>query len=210
MSNIEINNFMENFNTITERDTIKEICDKLRLIDEQLSDIVKIFRGKYEFWKTVKDYENYSVSSFGRVKNDKFNRIMKPCKNAGGYYKVGLYKNGKRKPHLINRLVAIAFLSNHDNKPMVDHIDGIKTNNNILNLRWASSSQNAFNQGKPKTNTSGFKGISFDKGRQKYRAQININGKYKHLGYFQTAEDASHAYDEKAKEIHGDFYYKNK
>ena len=88
MSNLEIKNIMEKFDTITERDTLKEICVKLRLIDEQMSDIVKTIYGKYEIWKTVKDFENYSISSFGRVRNDKFNRIMEPCETTGGYYHV--------------------------------------------------------------------------------------------------------------------------
>ena len=206
----EIENIMKKFDTITERDTLKEICDKFRLIDEQLSDIFKTIYGKYESWKVVKDFENYSVSSFGNVRNDKFNRILKPGKNADGYYQVSLSKEGKVKNHKINRLVAIAFLPNHDDKPIVVHIDREQiTNNNITNLRWITISQSNYNQGKPKTNTSGFKGVSFDKSKQKYVAFICINGKNKNLGLFQTAEDASQAYDAKAKEFHGDFYYKN-
>ena len=209
MSNIEIDNIMKNFDTIAETDTLTEILNKLRLIDEQMSDIVKVIYGKHESWKTIRDYENYSVSSFGRVYSNKTNRILKPGRNTGGYYHVDLCKNGKGKPHLINRLVAIAFLPNHDNKSMVDHIDGNKTNNNIINLRWATRSQNSYNQDIHKDNTTGFKGVTWYKSRQKYVAQIRINGKNKHLGYFQRAEDASQAYDAKAKEIHKEFYYKN-
>ena len=192
-----------------EIDTVNEILNKLRLIDTKMSDIIKVIYGKYEIWKTVKDFENYSVSSFGRVRNDKFNKIMKPSKNSEGYYVVGLCKNGKAKTHTIHRLVGITFLPNHDNKSMVDHIDENKMNNNIINLRWSTGSQNQFNKDKHKNNTTGFKGVSFDKPRQKYRAQIRINGKGKHLGYFQKPEDASKVYDAKAKEIHGEFYYKN-
>ena len=211
MSNIEIKNFMENFNTIAETDTLKEIFDKFRLIDEQLSDIFKTIYGKYESWKVVKDYENYSVSSFGRVYSIKTDRILKPGKNTGGYHYVNLCKNGKAKKHKIHRLIGIAFLPNHDNKPMVDHIDRKqKTNNNITNLRWSTGSENGYNQDIHKKNMTGFKGVSWHKGNQKYVAQININGKKTHIGYFQKAEDAGYAYDEKAKEIHGKFYYKNK
>ena len=92
----------------------------------------------------------------------------------------------------------------------VDHIDENKANNNVKNLRWATSNENGYNQGKNKTNTSGFKGVSFDKNTNKYQARININGKRKHLGYYKTPEEASKSYEIKAKEIHGDFYYKNK
>lgn len=173
-----------------------------------MSDIFKTIYGKHEFWKMVKDYEDYSVSSFGRVRNDKTDKIMKPSKNTQGYYQVGLYKNGKEKKHRVNRLVAIAFLPNHDNKPMVDHIDENKMNNNITSLRWATRSQNGYNKGKQKNNMTGFNGVSLHKGSQKYNAQININGKNTHLGLFQTTEDASQAYEAKAKEIHKEFYYK--
>ena len=65
-------------------------------------------------------------------------------------------------------------------------------------------------QDKQINNTSGFKGVSFNKPVNKYQALININGKRKHLGYFETAEEASKAYDTNAKQIHKDFYYKNK
>ena len=206
----EIKNSTKKFDMIAKGDTLKEICYKLKLIDGQLSDIVKTIYGKYESWKTIRDYENYSVSSFGNVRNDKTDRILKPRKDTGGYYKVDLCKKGKAKTHTIHRLVAIAFLPNHDNKPMVDHIDEIKTNNNITNLRWSTDSQNNCNKDKYKNNTSGYKGVSWNKANQKYEAQININGKRAFLGYFQKAEDASKIYEEKAKEIHGKFYYKNK
>jgi hypothetical protein len=92
----------------------------------------------------------------------------------------------------------------------VDHIDENKANNNVKNLRWATSNENGYNQGKNKTNTSGFKGVHFHKTLKKYAAKIKINGKTKHIGYYETPEDASYAYETKAKELHGDFYYKNK
>jgi hypothetical protein len=63
---------------------------------------------------------------------------------------------------------------------------------------------------KPKSNTTGYKGVSFHKRAKKYHAQIRTDGKLKHLGLFKTAEKASKVYEAKAKEIHGQFYYKNK
>jgi hypothetical protein len=144
------------------------------------------------------------------VRNDKFNRILKPGKNSTGYHHVGLYKKGESKTYIINRLVGIAFLPNHYNKPKVDHRDEIITNNNIINLRWAGNNQNGYNQGKQKNNTSGFKGVSWCKRTQKYEAGIKIKGKKTRIGYFLTAQDAGHAYDEYAKKHHGEFFYKNK
>ena len=192
-----------------EIDKIDQMLNEFRLIDTQMNDKVKAIYGKFETWRTIKNYDNYSISSFGRVRNDK-NEILKPSKNTGGYHHVTLYKNRKKKTHIINRLVGFAFLPNHDNKPHVDHIDSKQiTNNNILNLRWSTISQNNFNKDKLKTNTTGYKGVSWHKRHQKYIAQIIIKGKRTHLGYFEKAQDASQVYEQKAKELHGEFYYKN-
>ena len=193
-----------------EIDKIDKMLSEFRLIDIQINNKLKVIYSKYEVWRTIKN-ENYSVSSFGRVRNNKTDRIMKPFKDKDGYYCLSLYKNGKGKHYKVNRLVGINFLLNYDEKPIVDHIDRKEiTNNNILNLRWATCSQKIFNKDKRKDNASGFKGVQIDKRNQKYRARINIKGKQTHLGSFLTAEEASKAYETKAKEIHGEFFYKNK
>jgi hypothetical protein len=163
-----------------------------------------------ELFRRIDGYDNYYVSNKGNVKNNKTNKIMKPFNDTGGYKQLNLYKNGKRKMFLIHRLVAIAFIENPDNKKVIDHIDKNKANNNVKNLRWATSKVNKFNQCKYKNNTSGFKGVSFNKKANKYEARININGKTKYLKHYETPEEASEKYEIKAKEIHGDFYYKNK
>ena len=194
----------------TESNKIDQMLSDFRLIDIQINNKVKAIYGKYEVWRMIKDYDNYSISSFGRIRNDKFNRILKLDKNKEGYYCIKLYKKGKGKTYRVNRLVGFAFLPNHDEKPIVDHIDNKQiTNNNIINLRWASFSQKFFNQNKHKDNTSGYKGVSWHKRDQKYYAQINMNGKKTYLGRFEKAIDASEVYEQKAKEHHGEFYYKN-
>jgi len=163
-----------------------------------------------EEFKPVDGFDNYLVSNFGNIKNSKTNKILKLINNSEGYKVINLFKNKKVKMFRVHRLVAIAFLENPDNKPKVDHIDNNPSNNNVKNLRWATSSDNSCNRGKQKNNTTGFKGVSFNKKTNKYRALININGKLKHLGYYESVENASKAYEEKAREIHGEFYYKNK
>ena len=170
----------------------------------------KCCRDEEEEFKPVDGFDNYLVSNFGNVKNNKTNKIMKLKNHRQGYKQIGLYKKRKQKFFLIHRLVGIAFLENPDNKPVIDHIDENKANNNVKNLRWSTSSDNGCNRGKPTNNTTGFKGVSFYKPSKKYVAQININGKRKHLGLFKTAEEASQVYEAKAREIHGNFYYKNK
>ena len=162
----------------------------------------------YEFFLPVENYENYCVSNL--KKNNKTNRILKQYTEKNGYKLVSLKKNKKWKIFTVHRLVAIAFLKNPNNKPMIDHIDENKANNNVKNLRWASDQENQYNQGKYKNNTSGYKGVSFNKKANKYESRIRINGKLKHMGYYETAEEASEAYEAKAKELHKDFYYNNK
>lgn len=87
----------------------------------------------------------------------------------------------------------------------IDHIDGDKLNNRWANLRLATPSQNLANTGKPRHNTSGFKGVSWSKNKNKWRAYISIENKTKHLGYFEELESAHVAYDLAANAIHGEF-----
>ena len=95
---------------------------------------------------------------------------MKPGLTKKGYHNVGLWKNGKGKTHTIHRLVGIAFIPNPDNRPKVDHIDEVKTNNHVKNLRWATTSQNGQNRGKQSNNTTVFKGVYYNKRAKKYHA----------------------------------------
>jgi len=164
----------------------------------------------FECFLPIDGYENYFVSNFGNIKNSKINIIMKPSTDKDGYKLVVLSKNGIRKCFRVHRLVGKAFLENPDSKKVIDHIDNNPANNNVKNLRWCSQNDNSCNRGRTKNNKSGFKGVCFDKPLKKYRASIKINGKIKHLGYYETAEEASKAYEAKAKVIHKEFYYKNK
>ena len=80
-------------------------------------------------------------------------------------------------------------------KYQIDHINEIKTDNRISNLRDVGQTTNLLNQSKPqKNNISGLRGVSFFKRNGKYRAQLMISGKQHHLGYFDTAENAYQAY----------------
>ena len=77
----------------------------------------------------------------------------------------------------------------------IDHINEIKTDNRIQNLRDVCQSKNLLNQSKPQKNSStNLRGVSFSKTRNKYRAQIMISGKQNHLGWFDSAECAYKAY----------------
>lgn len=95
-----------------------------------------------EQWKKIEGFENYSVSTHGRVRNDKRNTIMvlRPCNV--GYLRIRLCNNGVNKKFLVHRLVAQAFISNPNKLPCVNHIDEDKTNNRIENLEWCTYKYN--------------------------------------------------------------------
>lgn len=91
----------------------------------------------------------------------------------------------------------------------VDHINGNKLDNRRSNLRLCSRSQNKANVGLKKTNTSGFKGVSYFKGTSRWRARIKVNYKAKHLGFFLDKESAAKAYDAAAILHFGEFAQTN-
>jgi hypothetical protein len=147
----------------------------------------------------------YEVSNFGNVRNILTNHILKPRLHSNGYHRVQLY----RKDYYIHRLVAQSFIPNESNCTDVDHIDGDKTNNHILNLRWCTRSQNARNVGvyKKRSPLSGFKGVSLNKEKTKWRARIYSDGKEYQLGEFENIEDAVNARKRKVNELWGEFVH---
>ena len=88
----------------------------------------------------IENYNNYSISNLGNVRNDKTGRILKPYIKPSGYKQVQLGR--KTIPQYIHRLVAIAFIPNIENKPQVNHINGNKGDNRIENLEWVTASEN--------------------------------------------------------------------
>lgn len=89
---------------------------------------------------------------------------------------------------------------------MIDHINGVKTDNRIKNLRQADMSKNKMNVGLTSANTSGYKGVSWCKRTGKWRASITLEGKYKSLGYYFTPDEAHCAYRKAAEVLHGEFH----
>ena len=94
-------------------------------------------------WKKVVGYPCYRVSEDGRIYSEKRKALRKLTKNASGYFRVGLTDNGKEKGALVHVLVASAYLSNPENFPIVNHKNGIKTDNRVENLEWCTYQRNA-------------------------------------------------------------------
>lgn len=106
-----------------------------------------------EIWKEIKDYPNYEVSNFGRVRTLKYfsnvtkkyyDRILvlKQKTSYCGYNHVGLSNKDGRKTKVVHKLVAKAFIPNPNNLREINHKDGNKQNNSVTNLEWCSRSDN--------------------------------------------------------------------
>ena len=115
-----------------------------------------------EKWAKVNGFEGYEVSDMGRIKS--LDRVVKTKKGSRkiegkmlrltlqphGYLTVDLCVNNTHNQRRVNRLIAEIFIPNPDNKPQVNHINGVKIDNRVSNLEWATSKENnvhAFNSG---------------------------------------------------------------
>jgi len=129
----------------------------------------------------IEGYENYRIFRDGRVFSKKSNKFLKPNNNGRGYVYVQLFKGtSERKMKNIHRLVAEHYITNPGNLKEVDHKNRIRDDNRVENLRWVTSSENAYNKGLTKNNKLGFKWISqqlmFNK-YNNYKLSRKIDGK---------------------------------
>jgi hypothetical protein len=144
------------------------------------NDFIRCYRdGSVErFYKTVKKWSKY-----------------KSYTTANGYFAISI----NNKTYQLHRIIAFCFgkleqieAINHTND--IDHINGIRTDNRVENLRQVTNHQNQWNRTKAK-------GYTWHKPTKKWKAQIQLNGKPIHLGLYDTEEEARNAYL-RAKEIH--------
>lgn len=125
-----------------------------------------------EEWRIIDVYPKYEVSSNGRVRNIKRKNILKQQVCPWGYKRVSLM--GERRKHTtsVHRLVGGAFIPNPLNKPEINHIDGVKTNNNVNNLEWATGRENKIHAFATGLNDR----KSYDSGRPKRKIMVEETG----------------------------------
>ena len=116
----------------------------------------------------IQGFPKYLIYPDGRVYSKRQNKFMKPGKEPNGYLHLILH-NDKRKHYLIHRLVAVHYIPNPENKRCVDHINRIRNDNRIENLRWVTHSENNDNRLKQTNNKSGHKNISYCKRDNKWK-----------------------------------------
>jgi len=120
------------------------------------------------------------------------------------------YENGVSRTMMLHQAIFHLSGQNLEIYEEIDHKDRNKLNNLETNLRRATRTQNCQNKQITNTNTSGYKGVHYDKQNKKWRAQIYHNGQYIYLGYFNIKEDAARAYNIAAAKYHGEFAVINK
>ena len=162
---------------------------------------------KEEIWRDIPGFEgHYQVSDFGNVRSlDKIVRrrdkttsfrkgiVLKLAPNSRGYLVCSLSTNGTHRVYYIHQLIAMAFLNHTPNRQVlvVDHINNIKTDNRLENLQLVT---NRHNSSKDTKGTSKYTGVSWHSRDKKWYANIEINRKKIHLGYFTDEAEAALAY----------------
>ena len=168
-----------------------------------------------EIWKIIKDYENYEVSNYGRVRSLIFKNnntckkrkkplIMKFSKRSG-YYVINLRNENGRKSFQVHRLVAKAFLKEDTKRKFVNHKDENRLNNKVDNLEYCTQKENA-NWSKHKLqHCKKFKSkLNEQYIRMKYN-KYELTLKKKYIGLYDTLEEAIIV---RNRLIKGDAYYK--
>lgn len=132
-------------------------------------------------------------------------RWIKPGDEAGTYVRCTVDVTIDRITYRAHRIVWLLTTGVDPGACLIDHIDGNPHNNKAENLRLATSGQNQCNQKRRSDNTSGFKGVTWDKSRGKWVSQIHVKGKHIFLGRHKTKEEAYAAYCEAARKLHKEF-----
>ncbi len=153
-----------------------------------------------DLWWKERPREHFKSVSVWKSSNTNFESKKAGTISSKGYLDVKV--NGKL--YRVHRIL-YKLIMEVDPPRFIDHIDGDRLNNAWQNLRNATKEENSRNRRMSSINTTGFKGVSFRKDIGKYTAYINYKKLKKHLGVFDTPEEAYAAYCEAALKYHGEF-----
>lgn len=148
--------------------------------------------NKEPFYFDLEDYDKIKGYTWHRDKDD--------------YIVANCNINGKNTTIKMHRIVMDVL---DDNTVCVDHKNHINYDNRKTELRIATNMQNSMNTIMPKNNTSGYKGVSWNKEKQKWEVYITINRNRKHLGYYNDFEDAKMARKKAEEKYFGEYSYNN-
>ena len=136
------------------------------------------------------DYETGVLYWRWRVNNRVPKTLEAGSQNKSNGY---LYVKVHGRRYLVHRVVMLMCYGFCGEGLDVDHINHVRNDNRLCNLRFVTRSENSKNQSLSSKNTSGVTGVDFSKAHKKYRARIRVNREFIHLGYFDTLEEASAA-----------------
>lgn len=145
-----------------------------------------------EIWKDITNTKGYySVSSKGQIRSNRYNKIMKPKKTKRGYIMYSLHVDGDKYEGSVHRLMGYEFLGlENGSKLEVGHVNGDNSDNRVENLRLLTHKQN--NRSKAKTyGSSKYRGVHWDKKKEKWVAMIKIDKKNQNLGSFNNESIAA-------------------
>lgn len=171
-------------------DITVEFIESILDYDPQSGIMIWKYRPKSMF-QSLKSFMPWNKRYAGKEIN---------CLDKDGYIQISIYK----KRYFAHRVAWLLVYREWPNISL-DHINGIKSDNRIHNLRMATESQNAWNTRAPSNNKSGYKGVSFHALGNKWQAHISKNNTKIYLGLFNTPEEAYGAYKKAAIQLHGEY-----
>jgi hypothetical protein len=124
-------------------------------------------------------------------------------------YKWSVTSRGYACRNSMGKLVLMHRVIMGDSNMDIDHVDGDRLNNQKSNLRFATRSQNMANSRPHKSSSSKYKGVTWDRYGGKWKAAIMHHGKNYHIGRYSDELEAARAYNEKARELFGEYAYLN-